>query len=124
MRRILFRGSRAFEFRCWLDDNTGSIGVNGIFTAVEETEDSGGSFGGIAEAPAADPVSTHFLEIELLDEEDQPIPNEQYRVTFPDGTVREGRLDANGLGRFPNLPSDGDCQVSFHVLDQAVWEPA
>ena len=119
MKRLLFLGSRVFEAHLWSDDNVRSIGVCGAFTPEEETEETGG----MAEEPAVEPVATHFLEIELVDEDGQPVPNERYRVTFANGTVQEGRLNANGLASFPNLQSDGECQVSFPALDQEAWAP-
>jgi hypothetical protein len=119
MKRLLFRGSQVFEVHLWPDDMIKSAGVGG-FCATEEAEDESELRAG----PGPEPISTHFLEIELRDEEDQPIPNEQYRVTFANGTVREGRLDENGLADFRNLQSGGECQVSFPALDQEAWERA
>ncbi|MBN3735654.1 type VI secretion system Vgr family protein [Burkholderia sp. Tr-20390] len=37
----------------------------------------------------------------------EPVRNAQYRVTFPDGSWREGRLDANGRGTVANVPHGG-----------------
>ncbi|RQR42336.1 type VI secretion system Vgr family protein [Burkholderia sp. Bp9142] len=37
----------------------------------------------------------------------EPVRNAPYRVTFPDGSWREGRLDANGRGTVANVPRGG-----------------
>lgn len=67
-----------------------------------------------------------WIEIELLGEDDKPIPGEKYRITLPDGTVDEGTLDQNGWARLENFDS-GACKVSFPGLDEEAWkylEPA
>jgi hypothetical protein len=62
-----------------------------------------------------------WLEIELVDEEGNPIPGEQYAVTLPDGAIRVGRLDAEGRARLAGL-DPGTCKVSFPDLDARRWK--
>jgi len=64
---------------------------------------------------------TSWIEIELVGEDDKPIPGERYRVTLPDGSVDEGTLDQNGWARVEGFEK-GDCQVTFTDLDQEAWE--
>ncbi len=78
---------------------------------------------GAGEAAAVD-SSSFWIGIELLDEADQPVPDARYQVTFPGGRVSQGRLDANGVASFPNLPTDGECIVSFPDLDKEAWDRA
>src|SRR5664279_5165176 len=40
-----------------------------------------------------------WIEIELVGEDDKPIPGEKYKITLPDGSVDQGTLDQNGLAR-------------------------
>ena len=69
-----------------------------------------------AEAPAA------WIEIELVGEDDRPIPGARYRITLPDGeTVDEGTLDSNGWARVEGI-DEGTCKVSFPDLDAEAWE--
>lgn len=68
-----------------------------------------------------EPVELSWIEIELVDEADQPVPGERYELTLPDGKIRKGTLDANGLARVEGLPP-GNCQISFPRLDLAAWE--
>lgn len=53
-----------------------------------------------------------WLEIELRDEEDNPIPNEEYRLYLSDGRIRKGKLDKNGYKKEDDIPP-GPCNVLF-----------
>jgi len=66
-------------------------------------------------APAEEVAETTFIAIQLVDPEKQPIPNAKYRLTLPDGSVREGALSANGYVRIDGIPP-GKCQVTFPDL--------
>ena len=37
-----------------------------------------------------------WIEIELVDDEDEAISSESYEIVAPDGNIRKGKLDANG----------------------------
>lgn len=64
----------------------------------------------------------HWIEIELVGEDDKPIPYEEYRIRLPDETEVEGYLDQDGFARLDQLPSAGNCQVCFPNLDKDAWE--
>ena len=64
----------------------------------------------------------HFIEIELVDEDGNPVPGEQYKITLPDGSVASGTLDGNGKARVDGI-DPGSCKVTFPNLDQSVWKP-
>ena len=53
-----------------------------------------------------------WIEIELIDENDNPVANEDYVLYLPNGEVRKGKLDANGYKKEENIPP-GKCQVEF-----------
>lgn len=53
-----------------------------------------------------------WIGIELIDENDNPVANEDYILFLPNGEVRKGKLDANGLKREENIPP-GKCQIEF-----------
>lgn len=73
--------------------------------------------------PAPQPAPTEYwLEIELVGEDDQPLPWEEYRVRLPDGQEVGGYLDAEGYARLENLTTSGNCMVSFPALDRDAWE--
>jgi len=53
-----------------------------------------------------------YLEIELLDNDDNPIPNEEYILYLSNGEIRKGKLDGNGYKKEEEvLP--GNCDVKF-----------
>jgi hypothetical protein len=62
-----------------------------------------------------------WIEIELVDNSGQPVPNERYKLTLPDGSVKWGRLDGQGKARVERL-QPGNCQVTFPDRDQQVWD--
>lgn len=62
------------------------------------------------------------LEIELCDEQGNPVPNEPYKVVLEDGTNLEGKLDDNGFKRIENLEK-GSCRIIFPQRDKTWWEP-
>ena len=52
------------------------------------------------------------IEIELLDEFDNPIAEEDFVVKFSDGKEKSGKTDAEGLAKIENAP-EGSYQVRF-----------
>jgi hypothetical protein len=62
--------------------------------------------------PCGQKVIKTWIAIKLVDENDRPIPNEKYIIIFPDGTKKEGNLDANGYAYFDGIPP-GICTVGF-----------
>lgn len=63
-----------------------------------------------------------WIEIQLIGEDDQPVPGAKYRVKLTDGSIREGTLDQKGVAGFDGI-SSGDCEVSFPDFDQEAWAP-
>jgi type VI secretion system secreted protein VgrG len=70
-----------------------------------------------------DEEKTSWIEIEMVDEEDRPVPGMAYRITLPDGTVAEGTLDDKGFARVDGIDS-GTCQITFPDLDGEAWSRA
>lgn len=65
-----------------------------------------------------------WIEIEMVDQDDQPVLGMKYRITLPDGqTVAEGTLDEKGFARVEGM-DPGTCKVTFPTLDQDAWEDA
>lgn len=61
-----------------------------------------------------------FLELCLVDQNNQPIGGQRYRVTTPDGNIHEGTLDNTGKGRIDSI-NPGTCRVSFLDLAADDW---
>jgi type VI secretion system secreted protein VgrG len=62
-----------------------------------------------------------WIEIELVDEEDNPVPGEKYKVTLPNGKVAQGTLDSKGFAHIGGI-DPGTCQITFPNLDKDAWE--
>ena len=56
-----------------------------------------------------------YIELELVNQWGEPVPEEEYKVTLPDGTVKEGKLDKDGRAVVKNVPP-GKCTVEFKDL--------
>jgi type VI secretion system secreted protein VgrG len=87
-------------------------------TKAKQRELKQGKYGSVQIKPYKnDPEKKSWIEIELLDEEGEPVPGERYRITLPDGSTVEGTLDQNGFARVDGI-DPGNCEVSFPDLDQ------
>jgi hypothetical protein len=64
---------------------------------------------------------THWIEIELVGEDNQPLPFIEYRVKLPEGKVANGYLDRNGFARLDGITQPGTCLVCFPALDEQAW---
>ncbi|MCX5883904.1 MAG: carboxypeptidase-like regulatory domain-containing protein, partial [Deltaproteobacteria bacterium] len=65
-----------------------------------------------------------WIEIELVDEDGNPVPGEKYRVTLPDNkTVATGTLDKKGYAKVAGI-DPGTCKITFPNLDKEAWEKA
>ncbi len=62
-----------------------------------------------------------WIEIEMVDEDGQPWPGEEYELTLPDGSIKRGTLDSQGLAHV-YLPEKGECQIGFPNLDRRAWD--
>lgn len=63
-----------------------------------------------------------WIEIELVDEDDQPVTGERYRITLADGiTVAQGTTGSDGVARVSGI-DPGTCKITFPDLDKDAWE--
>ena len=72
--------------------------------------------------PCQESVPQHWIEIELVGEDDNPIPWEEYEVTLPGGETVRGYLDEDGWARVEGIARPGGCRVTFPRLDQEAWD--
>lgn len=63
----------------------------------------------------------HWIEIELVGEDDKPIANESFVIVLPSGREVRGKLNAKGFARVDGFPETGTCKVSFPDLDGQGW---
>jgi type VI secretion system secreted protein VgrG len=98
---------------------------------AEQIKTKSGKYGSEKVKPFKGPESgdeeneqTTWIEVELVDMEDNPVPGEAYEITLPDGeTVASGTLDENGVARVDGI-EPGTCEITFPDLDKDAWEPA
>jgi uncharacterized protein YjiS (DUF1127 family) len=64
-----------------------------------------------------------WVEVCLVDMEDNPVGNKHYLVRTPSGAIEEGYLDSNGRVRINNI-DPGTCSITFPDLDMEAWERA
>jgi type VI secretion system secreted protein VgrG len=64
-----------------------------------------------------------WVEIELVNEFDEPVPSEPCVIRTPDGKELRRTTDANGLIRVTGV-SPGECEVCFPEIDAEAWERA
>jgi len=74
-----------------------------------------------AAATTATPEETHFIEIELVDDDGNPVANEAYVVELPDGTQKTGRTDGGGRAKISGV-DPGTAKVSFPDLDKSAYQ--
>jgi hypothetical protein len=78
-----------------------------------------------AASSAADEAAaeeTHFIELELKDEEGNPVADEAWFVELPDGSTRSGRTDAQGYARIDGV-DPGTAKISFPDRDRDSTTP-
>ncbi len=89
---------------------------------AEQLEKKEGKYGSVQVKPhKPDEEKTSWIEIEMVDEEDEPVPGEKYKITLPDDSVAEGTLDGKGFARVDGI-DPGTCKVTFPELDKDAWE--
>lgn len=97
---------------------------------TEQMEQQHGKYGATPAKPHKPPQGragdeagkTSWIEIELVDERNEPVPGAKYCVTLPDGeTVAEGTLDEKGWARVKGF-EPGECKITFPDLDKNAWE--
>jgi hypothetical protein len=63
----------------------------------------------------------HWIEIEMLGEDDKPLEGEEYQLALPGGKVVRGYLDEKGWARISNIEQGGACVLTFPRLDKDAW---
>jgi len=96
---------------------------------AEQRQTQTGKYGSVQVKPYKPPETEEekkkkksWIEIELVDKKDKPVPGMPYEVRLSDGeTVASGTLDDKGLARIEGIEA-GTCKVSFPTLHKSIWE--
>ncbi len=102
-----------------------------LWMRVDRTPMRGTSVGAADErSSAASPPERvaevdHWIAIRLQDDHDppRPVPFARYTIKLPDGELRHGTLDKQGVARLDGIPA-GECEVTFPDFDRRPWSPA
>lgn len=70
--------------------------------------------------PVVMPCDRHWIEIVLLDEDEQPVPGAAYEVRLPDGSALNGSLNDKGRAWIKSILA-GTCEVIFPGRDNDSW---
>ena len=97
---------------------------------AEQRQTKAGKYGSVQTEPHKPPQTKEekakkpsWIEIELVDKKNKPVPGEAYRVTLPDGTTAaEGTLDDKGFARVEGI-EPGTCKITFQNLEKQAWKP-
>ncbi|MEZ6234612.1 MAG: hypothetical protein R3B68_10520 [Phycisphaerales bacterium] len=110
-------------------DNANPGAVEDAKAAQKESKT--GKYGSVPAQPFKPPLSpeqwdgkeTTWIEVEMVDEDDQPVTGQLVEITVPDGRVYKSSTDHKGKVRVEGFET-GDCTISFVALDEAAWEEA
>ena len=67
-------------------------------------------------APASEEELTDHIEIQLVDEDGEPVPDTAYWIKDSEGNEYEGTTDGEGKARLDEIPK-GNCEISFPDTD-------
>lgn len=65
-------------------------------------------------------VEKTWVEFRLVDQLQRPVASARYRLKITDGSVREGRLDADGCVRVAGI-EPGTCEICFLDFGKNEW---
>ena len=99
---------------------TGKYGSTPVAAYKPNSADAAGA-GGAADGMPPD-APKQWVEIQMFDEDGNPVAGEPYQITLPDGTVDSGTTDEQGMARVEGI-DPGACQITFPNRDQEAWHP-
>ncbi|BDC47938.1 hypothetical protein F183_A02540 [Bryobacterales bacterium F-183] len=103
---------RAAEGGVRSSGGAGSSGQSSSSSYPSSSSSSGGSSGSSPEKS--------WVDIQLLDEEGEPVAGERYVLKLTDGSIREGTLGTDGRVRVNGI-DPGNCVVTFPDLHTKEW---
>ncbi|MCG8335338.1 MAG: DUF4150 domain-containing protein, partial [Proteobacteria bacterium] len=69
-----------------------------------------------------DDEETDTLNIELLNDKEEPIPNEDYKIKLLDGSERTGQLDDKGKAVEEDIPVRGYKVIFPNLKEEDYWK--
>jgi len=87
----------------------------------EEDEEEGVGAAAAAVLSEAPAEAATWIAVRMTDNSGDPVKSLRYEIKLPNGDVRKGTLDDNGLARLES-PTSGECTVTFPDLDASDWD--
>ena len=72
--------------------------------------------------PVIFPCNPSWIEVQVLDMENNPVPHVRYEIRLSGGIILSGSTDRAGLARYDGIPS-GECEISLPDFDKDAWHP-
>jgi type VI secretion system secreted protein VgrG len=96
----------------FLVDGQGNVAINAANLTLEGSEIAlrGSKLNKIQ--PDSVQEQQGFVELQLVDEDGNPVPDAKYELHLPTGEVKKGTLDGSGKARVEGVPP-GACRVVF-----------
>jgi len=94
-----------------------------VFRRVEKADETSAPPPTQDEPPSRPAKTLTWIEIELMNDKGEPVPNERYRIERPDGSPEEGCLDGQERARIDGIEA-GTCNVTFPDIDANEWRAA
>jgi hypothetical protein len=99
----------------------GAAGGNGGATPGSTTPGGGGNGpgtepGGHQDVPDT-PIEPDEIEVRVVSAAGKPVDGARYELTMPDGSVRSGFADVNGVIKLTRLTQRGECTIVFPDVD-------
>jgi hypothetical protein len=68
------------------------------------------------------PCKTAWVEVQVLDMENNPVSGVRYEIRLPDGSTVTGSTDKAGSARYEKIVS-GQCEICLPDFDREAWAP-
>lgn len=99
----------------------GALGTSGA--GATGSGGGGTSAGGAAAGPATPsdvpdtPIEPDEIEVHVISAAGDNVDGVRYELTLPDGSVKTGTADVNGIIKLTGLEQRGDCKLRFPTID-------
>lgn len=94
----------------------GAAGGSGGGSAASGGSGAAGPEAGTTDTPDT-PIEPDEIEVHVLGADGEAVDGIRYELTMPDGSVRSGVADVNGVIKLTGLTQRGQCTLRFPTID-------
>ena len=73
--------------------------------------------------PGDEPAEETWIEVVVVDDDDEPVAGVEYEIELSDGRVRRGRTSEHGILRYEDI-APGSCKVRLLSVEASGWDRA